>query len=240
MQSAHFILAAALLGAGIGAEAAGPLIARKFTEVTNQRVSAYRLLPELGLYELIVNDNVVYVDPQSRYLIKGPIFELASKQNLTKLREDALRQVAFGKLPFEHAIITKRGTGKESIAIFADPSCPSCRKLETDIQNLPNVTVYTFLISSISFQSRAAANSIWCAQDRAEAWAAWAKEESPRSLGPTTCEAPTDFLSSYAQRIGIHGVPTVIYSDGSRSVGARSWVEIDGKLKSLRTETQRH
>ena len=36
-----------------------------------------------GLYEVLVDDRIVYVDPKVNYLFMGSIYDLSSKQNLT-------------------------------------------------------------------------------------------------------------------------------------------------------------
>jgi thiol:disulfide interchange protein DsbC len=55
------------------------------------------------------------------------------------------QRIAFDTLPLADAIKTVRGKGERVIAVFSDPDCPFCRRLETELDKLDNVTLYTFL-----------------------------------------------------------------------------------------------
>ena len=52
----------------------------------------------------------------------------------------------FASLPFKDAVVWKNGNGKRRIAVFADPNCGYCKRFERGLQELKDVTVYTFLI----------------------------------------------------------------------------------------------
>src|SRR5665213_3313228 len=56
-----------------------------------------------GLYEVLADDRIVYVDPAVNYLFMGSIYDLSSKQNLTDERYRKLNRIAFDSLPFEQS-----------------------------------------------------------------------------------------------------------------------------------------
>lgn len=77
----------------------------------------------------------------------------------------------FSSLPISQAIKTVRGNGSRHVAVFSDPDCPYCRKLESEtLSKLDNVTIYTFLFP---LEQHADANRkaalIWCAPNQSRA-----------------------------------------------------------------------
>ena len=65
-----------------------------------------------------------------------------------------------------------KGTGERTLYVFSDADCPFCAKLEQELKNVDNVTIYTFLYPIDSLHPDAARKSrmIWCAEDRVKAW----------------------------------------------------------------------
>ena len=51
-------------------------------------------------------------------------------------RKDAQMRVDFAALPLADAVKDVRGNGARTLAIFSDPDCPYCLKLETEINIL--------------------------------------------------------------------------------------------------------
>src|SRR5579864_8321083 len=73
-----------------------------------------------GLYEVLADDRIVYVDPKVNFLFMGSIYDLSSKQNLTDERYRALNRIAFDSLPFAQSFKRVRGDGSRRIAMFSD------------------------------------------------------------------------------------------------------------------------
>jgi len=59
-----------------------------------------------------------------------------------------------------------RGNGARTLAIFSDPDCPYCRRLEAEMTSLTDITIYTFLmpIASLHPEARSKAIAIWCSK----------------------------------------------------------------------------
>jgi thiol:disulfide interchange protein DsbC len=127
-----------------------------------------------------------------------------------------------------------RGTGARTFAVFSDPDCPYCRRLETDMKGLTDVTIYTFLmpIASLHPEARTKAIAVWCAQDRIGAWHAlmWSEKtpSSPHLTGE--CAHPVDRNVALGERLGITGTPTLIAADGRVLAGAASASQIEAWL----------
>ena len=184
-------------------------------------------MPFLGLYEMLVDGEVLYADAEFNYLIVGSIIETKTKTNLTDARQreiedKKLKSLAFPfeQLPFELAIKKVKGDGSRKVAVFSDPDCPFCRKLEKDLDKITDVTIYIFLLPIEQLHPKAPemSRAIWCAPDRAKAWDEYMlKGVAPKSA---KCDNPVDKLVAFGQSKKINGTPTIFFADGKRVPGA--------------------
>ena len=84
----------------------------------------------LGLYEVMLDDNLVYTDPNVAYIFVGAMYDTATKQNLTDARSRRLNRVAVDKLPYELAFKRVKGDGSRKLVLFSDADCPFCHRLD--------------------------------------------------------------------------------------------------------------
>ena len=184
-------------------------------------------MPFLGLYEMLVDGEVLYADADFNYLIVGSIIETKTKTNLTDARQreiedKKLKSLAFPfeQLPFEQAIKKVKGDGSRKVAVFSDPDCPFCRKLEKDLDKITDVTIYIFLfpIEQLHPKAPEMSRAIWCAPDRVKAW----DDYMLRGVAPKSakCDNPVDKLVAFGQSKKINGTPTIFFADGKRVPGA--------------------
>jgi thiol:disulfide interchange protein DsbC len=128
---------------------------------------------------------------------------------------------AWQGLPLEQAIRIVHGKGERALALFTDPDCPYCRKLETaTLSRIDNVTIYVFLFP-LDQHADAGRKShlIWCAPDRAAAWNDWMR--SGRLPPPAVCAAPPLSANrALGARLGITATPTIVLPDGRKIPGA--------------------
>jgi thiol:disulfide interchange protein DsbC len=175
----------------------------------------------------VVDGEVLYTDSDFTYLIAGSLIETKTKTNLTDARQreiedKKLKSLAFPfeQLPFDLAIKKVKGDGSRKVAVFSDPDCPFCRKLERDIEKVTNVTIYIFLfpIEQLHPKAPELARAIWCAPDRVKAWDEYLlKAVVPKS---PKCDNPVEKLVAYGQSKKINGTPTIFFADGKRVPGA--------------------
>ena len=194
------------------------------------KINGVRSTPVTGLYEVSIGNDVVYADASARYLIQGELIDLKTGINLTEQRSNDLNRVKWSDLPLDDAIKVVNGNGKRQIAVFADPNCSFCKKLEKSFQQLENVTIYTFLVPLLSADSATKSKQIWCASDRNKVWNAWMLENQIPS-GKGDCGTPLDRNTSLAKKLGVTGTPAMFFTDGTRIAGAVPLAQIEKKLK---------
>lgn len=193
-----------------------------------------------GLYEVMLDDNLVYTDPSAAYVFVGSIYDTATKQNLTEVRSRKLNRVAVDRLPYDLAFKRVKGDGSRKLVIFSDADCPFCHRLEGEIKNLDNVTIYTFLFPIDQLHPNAAKKSkqIWCSADKAKAWEAFfASGKVPDNAGD--CGDPVAKTQALGQSLHINATPTLIFADGTIIPGALPLPQIEKEIASAEIEAKK-
>ena len=169
--------------------------------------------PYLGLYEVAFDDHLVYTDEKMSYLFTGNIFDMHNLRNLTEDREKQLYAIKFDALPLDLAIKNVKGNGKRKLAVFTDPNCPYCKRLEKAMVNLTNATVYIFVYPILP-GSEEKAKAIWCAPDRLQAWEDNMLKGVASKSGKTCDTSALTKISMQAKKLGINLTPTLVFEDG--------------------------
>lgn len=181
---------------------------------------AIRATPMAGIYEVSMGRNVAYVGSDARYFLFGHLYDMQAQKDLTAERLEQARRIDFTSLPFADAIQTVRGDGSRRLAVFSDPDCPYCKKLEQALAKLDNVTIHTFLypLDELHPAARTQAIAVWCDQDRAGAWKALMLDGKPAK--PADCAHPIDRNIALAHKLGVDGTPVLFDFQGRRLAGA--------------------
>jgi thiol:disulfide interchange protein DsbC len=199
----------------------------------NAKVRSVTPAPVGGLYEVLVGNDVFYTDSTGKYLIQGEIIELATGKNITEQRQADLNRIKWTDLAQANAMKTVRGNGSRQLAVFSDPNCGYCKRLEKSLQQLDNVTIYTYLIPILGPDSLQKSKQIWCAADPYKAYMDWMINGTAPN-GKSDCATPLDKNMAYAKSYGITGTPTLFFTDGSRFPGAVQITDIEKKFSSLK------
>lgn len=185
-------------------------------------------------YEVMAADGeLFYVDKTGDYLFLGKVMDTKTRTNLTEQRWNALNQVDFKSLPFDLAVKEVRGDGSRKIAVFADPHCPYCSRFVKTLQDVNNITVYTFLFPLEDLHPGATerAKKIWCANNRETAWEDWMlKQQDTPATACNTGQLKT--IKTLGEKLKINGTPTLIFPDGDRIPGAIGKDDLEKQLQS--------
>lgn len=184
-----------------------------------------------GLYEVFSGDHIVYSDAKGEHVLIGPLVNTRSRTNITQQRLDVLKSVKFDTLPLDKAITIVKGKGERRIAVFSDPDCPFCRRLEKELAGIDNLTVHVFLLPLAELHPQAVgiASDIWCAKDRAKAWSAYMLEGRKPDAG-RNCATPIEAIAALAGELGISGTPAIVLPSGRRVDGAVPAAKLEALL----------
>ena len=198
------------------------------------KVESVAKTPYFGLYEVLVGDEIIYTDEKVTYIFNGSVIDARTRRNLTEERQQKLATIKFDDLPLDLAIKQVRGNGKRVVAVFSDPFCPYCRRLDQGLAQMQDATVYTFLYPILrKDESAQMSTRIWCSGDRAKAYYDFMlNSKEPGAAGD--CKAPVDKWLALGQKLGIRATPVSFVPNGQRVVGARF-----EDLQKLMTDTAR-
>ncbi len=192
--------------------------------------------PYAGLYEVRTEDNdILYTDKKAQYLFVGRVLNTTTYEDYTKARVDDISKVKFSDLPLDSALKMVKGDGKRVMAIFEDPNCGYCKRFRHTLQDLDNVTVYTFMYNILSEDSAIKSKNIWCSADRMKAWDDWMLNNKAPTEAPANCLTnPNDKVLALGRKLKISGTPTIFFADGSRIPGAVDLPAVEAKLASIK------
>jgi thiol:disulfide interchange protein DsbC len=191
--------------------------------------------PIPGIYELRIGTEVLYSDERGEHILQGELIDTRTRANLTQARIDKLTAIDFASLPLKDAIVWKQGTGARKLVVFADPNCGYCKKLERDMQQVKDVTVYTFLYPILGGDSPDKSRDIWCAKDSAAVWRAWMINGTPvpRSMGACDTGALQRNVA-LGRKFRVTGTPALVFEDGKRVPGALAPDQVEKQLAASR------
>jgi thiol:disulfide interchange protein DsbC len=207
----------------------------KFPGATVQSVTK---MPFLGLYEVVVSNEILYSDENFDYIIyEGNVIETKSGKNFTEERKRKIAMIPFDDLPFDLAFKRVKGKGERKLAVFSDPDCPFCKRIEQDLAKLDNVTIYMFLypIEGLHPQAGDKAKRIWCSPDKVKAWEDYMNKGVTPAAAPT-CDNPVDKLVKFGQQRGINATPTLVFANGDRVPGALNAGQIEKLLSNTKSD----
>ena len=207
-----------------------PLVERLQALYPSTRFGAIHPTAWPGVFEVAMGANLAYVDATGRYFLFGHLYDMRQQRDLTAERKDAMARIDFGSLPLADALTEVRGKGTRTLAIFSDPDCPYCRRLEAELRGVDDITIHTFLmpLASLHPTARSKAVSVWCATDRLATWQALMLRDA---LPPQAdCPHPVDRNVALGEQLGINGTPTLIAGDGRVLAGAASRDQIEAWL----------
>lgn len=182
-----------------------------------------------GLYEVITQDHLFYTDAKAQFLIDGAVYELKTMRNLTEDRSRKLFALDFSKLPLELAVKKVKGKGERKMAIFTDPNCGFCKRLEKELLQIDNVTIYQFMYPLFP-GSEEKVNAVWCSKDRAKAWDELMHNDIVPPAG--TCDTPTAKVKALGMKLKVNGTPALIFSDGTMNPGYLPAAELEKALSA--------
>lgn len=185
--------------------------------------------PLPGLYEVVTQDHLFYTDENALYLIDGAMYDLKSMRNITDDRSRLLFAIDFNSLPLNFAVKKVKGKGARKLAIFTDPNCGFCKRLEQELLKIDNVTLYLFMYPMFP-GSDEKVRGVWCSKNQVKAW----DDLMLNDIMPpaATCKTPIDKVVALGRQLKVSGTPALIFSDGTINPGYMPAAELEKALSA--------
>lgn len=180
-----------------------------------------------GLYEVVINDQLLYTDAQGQYLFDGSIIEVKNGRDMTEERRRQLFAIEFDKLPFNLAVKKVKGNGKRKLAYFSDPNCGFCKRLEKELSKVNDVTLYLFLYPIFQGSNELVRN-VYCAKNPVKAWDELMLDG--KAPADASCKTPTDKVLALGKKLRVNGTPNLIFGDGMQVPGYLPAEELEKHL----------
>jgi len=186
-------------------------------------------------FEVTVQKEIFYMTKDYKNLIAGNIIELKTGENLTEKTKQNARIFLISNLDTNGMIIYKPKKTNHVLTVFTDTSCPYCKKLHDEIDNLitNNIEVRYVLFSRNGNNDDAFRQmvSIWCSSDRLKNLDAAFDGDFIKN--DNSCENPISKNYTSAQNLGVTGTPMIFTGDGKLIAGYRPSREIIAYLERL-------
>jgi len=145
--------------------------------------------PFANIFEVKIGDELIYTDSEAKFIFIGRLIDAQSSRDLTQARLDEMNRIKFSDLPLDLALKSVKGNGKRVIAVFEDPNCGYCKRFRKTINEMKDITVYTFMYNILSDDSRTKSKNICCSSDKLKAWDDWMINNKTPATAAETCTA---------------------------------------------------
>ncbi|HEX7369585.1 MAG TPA: DsbC family protein [Rhodanobacteraceae bacterium] len=178
-------------------------------------VQIVKPMPFAGLYQVVVQGQVLYMTGDARYVIQGDAFDIKTHTPLNSVTMDRLRRDAIAKLQPGQMIRYAPAHPKYTVTVFTDVDCPYCRAFHanmTEINKLGIAVDYLFWPrTGLGTPSAQKAVDVWCASNRQAALTHAFDGQLPREA---SCQSPVARDFNLGVELGVGGTPTVIADNG--------------------------
>lgn len=210
-------------------------ISRLLAEKLNFKVSSVSdsVLP--GLFEVVTEQGIFYVNADASNLIQGSLYQVSdagvvdlTEQAMGKVRKQAIQALA------SETINYPAENEKYSITVFTDINCGYCRKLHNEVAQLNKMGVSVKYLAfprgglnSATYQDMA---SIWCAEDKAEAMN---NAKRGGKVVPEMCTNTVAQQYELGRRLGVTGTPAIVFDNGQMQPGYVPAAQLFSLLESM-------
>ena len=177
--------------------------------------------PVPGLYEVIVNGQILYLSKDGKFALLGNMIDLSSSANLTEARRGQIRLKAMEAMGADNMIIFSPSIpAKHKITVFTDVDCVYCRRLHQDISSYLDkgieVRYLMYPRAGVGSSSYNKAVAVWCSEDRKDAMT---RAKQGEDIELKTCPNPVQAHYQLGQDFGVRGTPSIILESGDMLPG---------------------
>lgn len=178
-------------------------------------VQSLEPLENTGLYEALVDGEIIYFSKDGRYVFQGDIIDIESRQNITENKRIGLKKEVLASFNEADMIIFEPEKTNHTLTVFTDIDCGYCRKLHQQMSEYNalgiKVRYMAFPRSGIDSESFDKAVNVWCADDRKQAMT---DSKSGANIKVNKCVNPIKNHFEAGRRLGVTGTPALFLESG--------------------------
>lgn len=183
-------------------------------------IESIQALDNTGLFEAVINGEIIYFTKDVRYVFQGDVIALESRQNITELKRVDLRKQALASVDESEMIIYEPKKTEHTLTVFTDIDCGYCRKLHQEMAayNALGIRVryMAFPRAGLDSESYEKAVDVWCAKDRKQAMT---DAKNGKDVDSESCNAPIKAQYELGRRLGVTGTPALFLESGQMLPG---------------------
>jgi len=186
-------------------------------------IDSVSVLDSTGLYEAVINGEIVYFSKDLRYVIQGDVVSLETRQNITENKRVSLRKQALAGLNEDDMIVFSPDESQKTehtLTVFTDIDCGYCRKLHQQMDDYNDLGIriryMAFPRAGIDSASYDKAADVWCAKDRKKAMD---DAKDGITVSADNCDNPVKQQYNLGRKIGVKGTPALFLESGQMLPG---------------------
>ncbi|NOQ81757.1 MAG: thioredoxin fold domain-containing protein [Methylophaga sp.] len=177
-------------------------------------------LDNTGLFETIVNGEIIYFSEDARYVFQGDVIALETRENITEAKRVSLRKETLASLNEADMIIYEPNKTEHTLTVFTDIDCGYCRKLhmQMDEYNALGIRIRYMAFPRAGLDSEAfdKAEDVWCADNRKQAMT---DAKNGKQVDSESCTTPVGYQYKLGKRLGVNGTPALFLESGQMLPG---------------------
>ncbi|NQY25917.1 MAG: thioredoxin fold domain-containing protein [Piscirickettsiaceae bacterium] len=178
-------------------------------------IGSIKPVANTGLYEVIINGEIIYFSEDMQYVFQGDVIELQSRENITENKRVSLRKDALDALNEADMIVYEPKKTEYNLTVFTDIDCGYCRKLHNQMAEYNalgiRIRYLAFPRSGIDSDSFDKAEDVWCASNRQQAMT---DAKNGKDVNSEDCQSPVQAQYELGRRLGVTGTPSLFLDSG--------------------------
>lgn len=190
--------------------------------------------PVPGVMEVQLNNDIIYMSADGRYLMQGRLIDLETKQDLTDSAKSGLRREQIAALDQADMVSFGPEDSEFELMVFTDTDCGYCRRLHEQIDEYVDagikINYLAFPRAGVGSKTYNTMVSVWCAEDRQQAiTVAKSGGQPPKAQ----CDNPVEEQYQLGQSMGVTGTPALLTPNGDLIPGYVPPAQLRERLQKL-------
>lgn len=190
--------------------------------------------PVPGVMEVQLNNEVIYMSEDGRYLMQGRMIDLETQTDLTDAAKTVLRREKVAELEDAEMVSFGPEEAEYELMVFTDTDCGYCRRLHEQIEDYTSegirINYLAFPRAGVGSETFDTMVSVWCADDRQSAMnTAKAGNQPPAAQ----CDNPVEAQYQLGRALGVTGTPSMITPNGDMIPGYVPPAQLKQRLANL-------